>query len=52
MGNRIITIERNELYKQVWNEPVSKLALKYEISDVGLKKICKKFKIPTPPRGH
>jgi hypothetical protein len=52
MGNRIITIERNALYKQVWNEPVSKLALKYSISDVGLKKICKKLKIPTPPRGY
>jgi hypothetical protein len=52
MGRNIVTIERNELYKQVWNEPVSKVALKYRISDVGLKKICKKLRVPTPPRGH
>jgi hypothetical protein len=52
MGMKIVTIERNELYNQVWNEPVSKVASKYAISDVGLKKICKKLRVPTPPRGH
>ena len=45
-------ITRKELYKQVWAEPMSKLARKYGLSDVGLAKICKKHNIPRPPRGY
>lgn len=47
-----VNIQRNELYKQVWKTPITKLAKKYGISDVGLKKICKKLNVPTPPRGY
>ena len=52
MGNKSHTINRNELYEQVWSEPVSKLAPKYGLSDVGLKKICRKLNVPTPPLGY
>jgi hypothetical protein len=52
MENRSITINRNELYEQVWNEPVSRETPKYGISDVGLKKICRKDNVPTPPLGY
>ena len=52
MENESITISRNELYEQVWKEPVSRLAPKYGISDVGLKKICRKLNVPTPPLGY
>jgi len=52
MANNTTTIERNELYEQVWKVPMTKLAKQYGISDVGLKKICKKLNVPTPPRGH
>jgi hypothetical protein len=45
-------IERETLYDQVWSEPITKLAKKYQISDVGLLKICKKLHIPVPGRGH
>jgi hypothetical protein len=31
---------------------MSKLALQYGISDVGLAKVCKRYKIPRPPRGY
>jgi hypothetical protein len=51
MKKETITVNRNELYEQVWSEPVSRLAPKYGISDVGLKKICKKLNVPTPPLG-
>jgi hypothetical protein len=47
-----VKIERAQLYKQVWSKPMSKLAKDYGISDVGLKKICKKLNVPTPPRGY
>ncbi|MBN2568153.1 MAG: hypothetical protein JXB42_01855 [Deltaproteobacteria bacterium] len=50
--NTPIRIDREDLYKQVWTEPVTKLAAKYGISDVGLSKICKKLNVPKPPRGY
>jgi len=52
MIKRKIKIERKQLHKQVWSKPMTKLAKDYGISDVGLKKICKKLNIPTPPRGY
>jgi hypothetical protein len=47
-----IKVSRPELYKQVWSEPMTKVAAQYWISDVGLKKRCKAMGIPTPPRGY
>jgi hypothetical protein len=43
---------RTELYELVWAEPMSKLAVKYGISDVGLAKACRRAGIPIPPRWH
>ena len=45
-------ISRAELYEQVWSVPMVKLAKRYGLSDVGLAKICKKYRIPRPPRGY
>lgn len=47
-----IRLNREELYEQVWSMPMTKLARQYEISDVGLAKICKKLEIPVPGRGY
>lgn len=47
-----ITISRNELYESVWNRPIVQVAREYGISDVALKKICRKMAIPTPERGY
>jgi hypothetical protein len=44
--------ERERLYNEVWSEPVSKVAKKYNISDVGLRKICISLDIPIPPLGY
>jgi hypothetical protein len=52
MDKKEITLERKELYKQVWKKPMCRLAPEYGISDVALKKICKKLNVPTPPRGY
>lgn len=46
------TITREELYDLVWTTPMSRLTAEYAISDVGLKKLCVRHKIPTPPRGY
>lgn len=43
-----IQITRKELYEQVWAEPMTRLAKKYGVSDVGLRKRCLKLNIPVP----
>jgi hypothetical protein len=43
---------RKELYDLVWSTPMTKLAKKFGFSDVGLRKICIKHDIPTPPLGY
>ncbi len=43
---------RVELYNEVWDQPLVKLSKKYGISDVRLGKVCRKLKIPHPPRGY
>ena len=52
MGYETITYNREELYEQVWSEPMIKLAPKYDLSDNGLRKICKKLNVPLPPQGY
>ncbi len=52
MGKETKRISRLELYKQVWETPVTQLSKAYGLSDVGLAKICKKYNIPRPPRGY
>jgi len=47
-----IRITRKELYEQVWAEPMTRLAKKYGVSDVGLRKRCLKLNIPVPSIGY
>ena len=47
-----VELTRQELYDLVWSKPMSRLALEYNISDNGLRKICKKHEIPLPLLGH
>lgn len=44
--------DRALLFEEVWAEPVSTVAPRYGVSDVGLKKLCARLQIPTPARGH
>lgn len=46
------TIERDELYEAIWKEPATTLATRYGITSVMLAKICRKLRVPSPPRGH
>lgn len=43
---------RLELFEMVWETPMIHLAKKLNLSDVGLRKICKKQGIPLPRSGH
>lgn len=52
MGYKTIRFERQQLYEQVWAKPMTALAAEYGLSDVGLRKICKRLSIPLPPQGY
>ncbi|MEQ8939118.1 MAG: hypothetical protein RLT30_10520 [Gammaproteobacteria bacterium] len=54
MNNKLekFLLTRKELFDLVWEKPVQKLAQEFQISDVGLKKICTRNNIPVPPRGY
>ena len=52
MGWQYIDFRREQLYEQVWSEPVTKVAKRYAISDVGLRKICLGLEVPLPPVGY
>jgi hypothetical protein len=45
-------LTREELYERVWKEPMRTLAQRYNISDVGLAKTCKRLRVPVPGRGY
>lgn len=46
------TFSRKELYDQVWSEPLTTVAKKYQTTDYVLRIICRKYKIPLPKSGH
>ncbi len=52
MAHETIQIDRDELYERVWSEPVTVVAARLGLSDVGLAKICKKLNVPRPSRGY
>jgi hypothetical protein len=47
-----VVFDRQTLYGEVWKEPVSTVAKRYFVSDVALRKICKKLGVPTPSLGY
>ncbi|MBZ9688484.1 hypothetical protein G9F72_019325 [Clostridium estertheticum] len=44
--------QREQLYNEVWKEPIVTVAKRYGISDTGFRKRCKRFCIPLPPTGY
>ncbi len=43
---------REELYNEVWEQPLVKLAVKHGVSAVMIGKVCRKLQIPLPGRGY
>lgn len=52
LGRKAATVSREELFRQVWTTPMSRLARDYGISGNGLAKICDRLRVPYPPRGY
>ena len=50
--NKTLRVSRKDLYDQVWSKPLIHLAKEYQLSDVGLAKICRRHNIPVPPVGY
>jgi len=46
------TWNRSDLYAQVWEQPLVKIAPTYGISAVALAKVCRKLQVPLPGRGY
>lgn len=44
--------DRAKLLDEVWTDAVTVVAPRYQLSDVGLQKLCRRLQIPTPPRGY
>ncbi len=46
------TLTREEIYRLVWDAPMTDIAKKYIISDVGFRKLCIRLDVPLPKRGY
>ena len=46
------TWNREELYAEIWEQPLVKVAVKYSISAAMLGKVCHKLQIPVPGSGY
>jgi hypothetical protein len=45
-------VPRKKLYEEVWAEPMTTVAKRYEVSSSYLARICERLNIPRPGRGH
>jgi len=43
---------RDELYEDVWKQPLTSLVAKYGVSAVAIGKTCRKLQVPLPGRGY
>lgn len=46
------SVDRETLYELVWTIPLTKLAVRFGVSDVAMKKVCKKLQVPVPGVGY
>ncbi len=47
-----MTVNREKLYDEVWAEPMTTVALRYDVSSNFLARVCERLKVPRPPRGY
>jgi hypothetical protein len=45
-------ITREKLHQQIWSEPATKLAQRYDVSSSYLARVCEGLNVPHPPRGY
>jgi hypothetical protein len=42
---------REQLYAEVWSQPITAVARRYGVSNVYLARVCDELRVPKPPRG-
>lgn len=47
-----MAVTREKLYDEIWTDPITKVAIRYGVSDSFLVRICKRLNVPHPPRGY
>src|SRR5262245_32915392 len=47
-----MAISREQLYEQVWAEPMTTVAARHKVSSSFLARICTRLNVPRPPRGY
>ena len=47
-----VVLSCQELYEKLWTVPAASLSKTFGISDVGLANVCRKHRVPQPPRGN
>lgn len=45
-------VSRDELYRLVWSEPMTKIAVRFDVSGSYLARICTQLNVPRPERGY
>ena len=45
-------IRREDLYAQIWREPMTRVAGRLEVSSNYLARVCEALNVPHPPRGY
>jgi hypothetical protein len=45
-------VTRERLYEEVWAEPMTVVAARYEVSSSFLARVCETLRVPRPPRGY
>jgi hypothetical protein len=45
-------ITREKIYEEVWAEPMTTVAARYDVSSNFLARVCERLAVPRPPRGH
>jgi hypothetical protein len=52
MASSRVTVTREQLYAQVWAEPMVAIAQRYRVSSSYLARVCEHINVPRPPRGY
>lgn len=47
-----MSVSREKLYEEVWAEPMLQVAARYKVSSSFLARVCRRLKVPCPPRGY
>lgn len=52
MESLSLAIAREQLYEEVWAEPMVTVAARYNVSSSYLARVCERMNVPRPARGH